>query len=91
MSEQKVTNEITVVEKDWKYHAKSAFITFLMFFLPVLVIELRQGNFELDTVSLGAILGVLGAIFRAIIKAVIEAIVPTIIACADKIYKLLKK
>ena len=59
-----------IVTKDWKYHVKSAFWTFVSIFLPVLFLEVKDLN--VSTVKLALEAGGFAAAIRAFLRIIIE-------------------
>lgn len=69
-----------VIVRDWKYHAKSFVVTFLTFFVPMVIVQINSTDFSVNQVEWSVIVGIGLSVFRAFIKAGIEALKPTLLA-----------
>lgn len=73
-----------IVEKDWRYHLKSAVDTFLTFFIPMLIVQIEGTDFTVEKAEVAILIGIGGAVIRAVIKAGTEALKPAILSLLKK-------
>lgn len=65
-----------VVFKDWKYNVKSALITFLTVFIPIVCVEIKDLDFQVvrNSFIAGSFIAALRSFLRLIIEPLLEAL-----------------